>query len=269
MNPMLRSFPILISVLLEVAAQAGQPSPYITPQPYVRFFDSPFSVQHDYDFCLETFEDGTFDVPGTTGNGSVLGPSSNTDSVDDDDGVTDGFGRDGHSYFAGSGTVSFTFTEGRTNGYPTKVAVVWTDGGAATPVSFEAFGPDGQSYGISDPVLHADLSNTGETAEDRSYAIQTAAGISKITISNTVGGIEVDHLQLDRCIVCGDTNQDLHVNASDALVALRTSVGTATCRLCICDANDSSTVSVSDALAMLRTSVGLPQAMSCPGCVFL
>ena len=268
MNPTLRSTPLLIAILVS-PAQAGEPSPYITPQPYVRFFDSPFSVEHGYDFCLEDFEDGTLDIPGMTVTGTTVGPSGNTDSVDDDDGVTDGSGLSGHSFFSLGGTFTFTFAEDRANGYPTKFALVWTDGGPATPVSFEAFKPDGESYGIATPVLHADLSNGGETAEDRSYALEARGGISKVIITNATGGIEVDHVQLDRCVVCGDTNQDLHVTASDALVALRTSVGTDSCKLCTCDANNSGGITVADALAALRKSVGTAVTMSCPDCVFL
>jgi hypothetical protein len=268
MNPMLRATPALIAVLLSTVTQAGVPSPFITPQPYVHFDDSPFSVLHGFDFCLETFEDGTLDVPGMTANGTVMGPSDLTDSVDIDDGMIDGSGLGGHSYFSGGGSITLTFPEGRTNGYPTKLMVAWTDGGPATPVKFEAFDADGQSYGTTDSVLHADLSNSGETAEDRSYALQVAGGISKVTISNTSGGIEIDHVQLDRCILCGDTNQDLNLSASDALAALRASVGSSVCRLCICDANNNASVTAGDALAILREAVDIPQAMNCPSCVF-
>ncbi|MEP6656634.1 MAG: IPTL-CTERM sorting domain-containing protein [Betaproteobacteria bacterium] len=41
----------------------------------------------------------------------------------------------------------------------------------------------------------ADASITGTTAEDRFFGVTNPGGISAIQISNTSGGIEVDHLQ--------------------------------------------------------------------------
>ncbi len=45
------------------------------------------------------------------------------------------------------------------------------------------------------PVAIADGSISGETAEDRFFGVTNPGGISSIRISNTAGGIEVDHLQ--------------------------------------------------------------------------
>jgi hypothetical protein len=45
------------------------------------------------------------------------------------------------------------------------------------------------------PVAIADGSHNGETAEDRFFGATNAGGISRIFISNSSGGIEVDHLQ--------------------------------------------------------------------------
>jgi len=184
--------------------------------------------------------------------------------------VIDGSGNAGHSYFTGDGAggITITFTNGRVNGLPTEVGIVWTDGGFSAPVTFEAFGPTGESLGPYGPFQHADDSNTGETAEDRFYGVTSAAGISKINISNTSGGIEVDHLQLDHCVVCGDTNADLHVTAGDALVTLRAAVGTDSCLPCTCDTNDNMLISVSDALAILQKAVGLSPPLNCPDCDF-
>lgn len=242
---------------------------YKGPVPYESSADSLFPVG-SFGFCVEDFEDGTFDVPGASGNGSIIGPGGFTDSVDADDGTIDNSGTGGRSYYAGDGNsgIILTFAEGRANGYPTRVGIVWTDGGFSAPVTFQAFQADGTAFGIHGPFVHADMSNTGETAEDRFYGVSSSLGISKIVISNPDGGIEVDHLQLDNCVVCGDTNFDLHVTASDALSALRTSVGSAMCRLCVCDANNNATVTVSDALAILRKSVGLNQPLNCPNCMF-
>jgi hypothetical protein len=67
--------------------------------------------------------------------------------------------------------------------------------------------------------------------------------------------------------ICADANDDREIKASDALFVLRTSVGTATCALCVCDVNGSNTISASDALAALRIAVGGDVATSCPACI--
>lgn len=242
---------------------------YKGPVTYQSSEDSPFPVG-SFGFCVEDFEDGTFDVPGASGNGAVIWPGGLTDSVDADDGAIDGSGTGGYSYFyaPGSEGVTITFPANRANGYPTRVGIVWTDGGFMATVSFQAFGANGDAFGLHGPFVHADGSNSGGTGEDRFYGVSSASGISKIVISNAGGGIEVDHLQLDHCVVCGDANSDMHVTASDALSTLRASVGSAVCRMCVCDANNSTTVTVSDALAILRKSVGLNQPLNCPYCMF-
>ncbi|MFN2427627.1 MAG: hypothetical protein ABR587_14395 [Candidatus Binatia bacterium] len=261
---------VLFSVLMGTSAVAGvSPPEYLGPTPYTSEADSPFEVD-SLGFCIENFEDGVFNIPGATGNSSVFGPAGNADSVDGDDGAIDGSGSAGRSYFSGNGTagIEITFDAERTYGLPTTVGIVWTDGGGAAPVFFEAFGPDNESilkvpYG---PHAHADGSNSGETAEDRFYGITSSQGISRILLSNIGGGIEADHIQLNRCILCGDTNADLRLTAPDALFALRAAVGSETCNKCICDVNSNDDISVSDALAILRTSVGLNVEMNCTAC---
>ena len=135
-------------------------------------------------------------------------------------------------------------------------------------MTFEAFGPDDLPIFLTPygPFVHADAANGGETAEDRLYAIESSAGIRRINIRHVGGGIEVDHLQLDRCVLCGDANLDLRLTAPDALVALKTGVGTDECRLCLCDTNDNGSTTAPDALAILRKSVGLTPVMDCPAC---
>jgi len=65
---------------------------------------------------------------------------------------------------------------------------------------------------------------------------------------------------------CGDANGDTKVTATDALVALRTAVGTSTCELCLCDVNSSGSVTATDALAILRNAVGSPGTLVCVPC---
>jgi len=172
---------------------------FLGPTPYLSKADSPFLVDinagHTY---LETFECGTFTVPGVTpSTGQVIPPgfSGLVDSVDGDDGVIDGSGLNGHSFFSGSGSTGITFTFDQTTlgAFPTEAGIVWTDGGGTT--TFEAFDSLGASLGTIGPVAIADGSNAGTTAEDRFFGVQFAGGISAIKISNTSGGIEVDHLQ--------------------------------------------------------------------------
>jgi hypothetical protein len=251
-------------------ATAGVNEPeYSGPTPYLSTEDSPLEVP-GIGRCYEDFEDGTLDIPGATGNGTVVGPSGLIDSVDGDDGAIDGNGNGGHSYFSGDGAsgISITFSPDRNEGLPRNVGIVWTDGGFGAAVTFEAFDKDGNSIqkGVYGPFLHADLSNSGETAEDRYYDAFHGDGISKITITNTTGGIEVDHVQLDRCFICGDTNFDSKLKASDALTALRGSVGAGDCIKCVCDTNGNGTTTSTDALAILRRSVGLPATMACAEC---
>jgi hypothetical protein len=56
------------------------------------------------------------------------------------------------------------------------------------------------------------------------------------------------------------------VTASDALIVLRTAVGTAQCPLCVCDVNDSGGITATDALTVLRYAVGQPVTLDCPPC---
>jgi hypothetical protein len=252
------------------SASAGvNPPEYSGPTPYLSIDDSPISAP-GIGVCYEDFEDGTFDIPGATGNAAIVGPGGNIDSVDGDDGEIDGSGTGGRSYFTGSGTTGITieFDPLRNEGLPRNVGIVWTDGGGAAPVTFEAFDKDGESImkGVWGPFLHADVSNNGETAEDRYYGAYHPDGISKITIFNVGGGIEVDHIQLDRCFLCGDANFDSSLKASDALTVLRASVGSGLCVDCVCDVNANGDTTSSDALAVLRKSVGLPATMSCAEC---
>ena len=145
---------------------------------------------------LDDFEDG----PGIGGSlsasaGSVIGPGAFTgarDSVDSDDGAIDGSGVTGSSWFSGSGStgVQYTYTS---SDLPTAFGLVWTDG--AGSITFSAFD-------ASDTLLLSqtfsgipDGSHAGTTAEDRFFGLTFEGGIKSIFISNSSGGIEIDHVQ--------------------------------------------------------------------------
>jgi hypothetical protein len=70
----------------------------------------------------------------------------------------------------------------------------------------------------------------------------------------------------DEIPVCGDVTGDGKLTATDALVALRSAVGSGSCQPCVCDVNESGGVNASDALAILRAGVGQPVALDCEDC---
>ena len=189
--------------LVLLAASPASAQTFLGPTAYLSQADSPFAAAITAgDVVLEDFEDGILDVVGVTTNGGVIGPSSITDSVDADDGSIDGSGAGGNSLFSGSGAsgISFDFAPGS---LPVDVGAVWTDGGGT--VSFEAFDENGVTLGVQGPFDFPDASNFGETAEDRFLGVSYPGGISRFVVSNTAGGIEVDHLQLTTpaAVPCG------------------------------------------------------------------
>lgn len=192
-------------MVLGTAASAQ--ASYLGPTPYLSLADSPFQGGSFSYFYNETFEDHLLNTPGVTANAGgvtsvVFGPSIH-DSVDADDGVIDGSGLLGDSFFVSSGAtgVRFTFNAGVLGALPTSAGIAWTDGGAGTSVTFAAFGAAGETLFSNVASGFADNSNSGETAEDRFFGVTNAAGISAIFISNSSGGMEVDHLQYGRNLV--------------------------------------------------------------------
>ncbi len=194
----------MLRVLLRAALAIGVMSAtavgaqtLLGPTAYLSQSDSPFAAQiTGGTVILETFEDGLLNVPNVSASaGAPIAPSGITDSVDADDGTIDGLGTAGRSFFSGSGAagITFTFNPAAPGGLPTQAGLVWTDGAGTT--LFEAFGPGGVPLGVIGPVAIADGSISGTTGEDRFFGVTNPGGISSIRISNTIGGIEVDHLQ--------------------------------------------------------------------------
>jgi hypothetical protein len=182
------------------ASEAEAQATFVGPVPYLSTADIPSGFyQGGLPTALDDFEDCSLDfgmtasvggpIAAVAGGGCTsVGPI--VDSVDIDDGVIDGSGSLGRSWFNGGGSVGITFS------FPFPVTAaggVWTDGAGTT--SFEAFGPGMVSLGTIGPVTINDGLFTGETGEDHFFGVQDPGGIVAIKLSNSTGGIEVDHIQ--------------------------------------------------------------------------
>jgi hypothetical protein len=185
--------------IAELFSSSAPAATFIGPTPYLQTSDSPFyaSILGGTTY-LETFEDGLLNTPGVAASfGSVIGPGGPTDSVDGDDGLVDGSGTNGHSFFTPFGTIgiSFSFDAGVLGSFPKQVGIVWTDGTENSTITFQAFDPNNVLLGSIVTTL-GDADNFGATAEDRFFGVTDSGGISRIFISSgPTGGIEVDHLQ--------------------------------------------------------------------------
>jgi uncharacterized protein (TIGR03382 family) len=205
---MTKSILLKIGLIAALTLAPWSHAELIGPTPYLSSADSPFSGGSFNYFHLETFEDHLLNVPGVTASAGgvtsvVFGPSVH-DSVDADDGLIDGSGLGGDSFFSTDGGtgISFSFDGTLLGSLPTSAGIVWTDG-ASGQITFEAFDENGLSLG-SLLGSHSDGSVVGETAEDRFYGATNAGGISRIFISTVGGGLEVDHLQY------GDASPDVN-----------------------------------------------------------
>lgn len=182
-----------VAALLVASGSAAGDALLIGPRPYREASDSPFWELKG--LMLDTLEDGQLNLAGVVPHGGfVLGPTANTDSVDADDGVIDGNGRGGHSWWISEKSLEVRFDEGVLGQFPTRVGLVWTDG--RDVVTFEAYGPDGELLGTLTGD-HPDGVSGGGTEEDRFYGVRNAEGVSKIIFRNSGpwAGIEVDHFQ--------------------------------------------------------------------------
>ncbi len=178
---------VLCLTAINVPAAYAQAVFFFADTPYLSEADRPAGFANG-PFVLENFEDGLID-PRLTINAAVIGPGGLTDSVDGDDGAIDGSGSNGRSVFSGSPVeVSFMTP------FPTAVSLVWTDGGTNASVTFEAFDPANVSLGTIGQVTLGDASNFGTTAEDRFFGVSDVGGISRVRISHTSGGYEIDHI---------------------------------------------------------------------------
>ena len=189
------------SAILAIGAVVAACAPNASADPlfgpimaYDGFDDSPFStMSFDY-FHLIKMSDLTpglpMTAPGATASAGavVYPPTGFTDSVDGENA--------GNSLFSGDGTGGITFTFDKTvlGNLPTHVGIAWTDG--YVPIHFSAIDANGNSLGPIDDSTCCDFSSgDGNSDNYRLFYAIDAVGISSIHISNTGGGIEVDHLQ--------------------------------------------------------------------------
>ncbi len=66
--------------------------------------------------------------------------------------------------------------------------------------------------------------------------------------------------------ICGDADSNGTINATDALIALFTGVGSGDCPACVCDVNSSGPINTTDALNILFEAVGIIVELICPPC---
>lgn len=179
---------LALSTGLGASAHAGLIGPVM---PYFSFSDSPFFGKPFSYFYLDTFEGGVITPGFTASAGGPIPPGPLVDSVD-------GSGNGGWSWFSGCGAcgVTFTFDAGVLGKLPTSVGIVWTDGDAPDR-SFEAFDEHGVSLGTIIDSTQKFFSTGGDDdpANYRFFGVTNPGGISAITIANSSGGIELDHLQ--------------------------------------------------------------------------
>lgn len=189
----MRRMRLVFTGLVLVAGNTSADTVLFGPTEYLSEAESPWIEMSG--LVLEDFENGVFNVAGVTASaGSVIGPATNVDSVDGDDGEIDGLGQNGHSFFnPGSTGILFTFDAGTLGRLPTHAGIVWTDGPSGGNIFFEAFDASGASLGTLHGA-HADAGFHGTTAEDRFYGVSHGGGVSAIFIESG-GSLEVDHLQ--------------------------------------------------------------------------
>jgi len=175
------------------------------PIPYLSRADSPFNgVAFPSYLHFEDWEDALVNTPGVTPSSTAVGGSfgSLVDSVDGDDGAVDGkcekVAGTCNSGFSGSGVIGFTFDAAALGALPTHVGIAWTDGSSGCDAIFEAYDAADVLIGTKTAAAVGDPGNTGNVGEDRFFSVVHAAGVKRIVVKSSGGGVEVDHLQYGR-----------------------------------------------------------------------
>ncbi|MDU8946610.1 VPLPA-CTERM sorting domain-containing protein [Ovoidimarina sediminis] len=180
---------VSLALGLALFASSVSAATFFGPTPYTSEADIPDGLYDGGATFIETFEDLSLDG-GITASAGAPYSASNTDSVDADDGSIDGSGLAGSSFFSGSGATGITFTFDTA---VTAAGLVWTDGFGT--ITFSAF--DATSTLIFTDTFTGIPDGTfgGTTGDDRFFGISDLGGIGSLFISNSSGGIEIDHIQ--------------------------------------------------------------------------
>lgn len=188
---------LLVAVSSVAISSQGWAATVFGPTAYLSSADIPAGFyQGGAPLVLDDLEDNSLDASLSASAGSIISRAQYgglVDSVDADDGTINGNGQNGRSWFNGSGATGVTFTFVGAGPLPTAFGIVWTDGSGS--ITFQAF--DGNGVKIVDQVFSGfpDGSFLGTTAEDRFLGVTDAGGVKAIRVSNSSGGIELDHIQ--------------------------------------------------------------------------
>jgi hypothetical protein len=212
-------------LFLTVADAASAAVVFLGPTPYLSKADSPFPVDgSNPNFYLEDFEDGELNTPGiyqplqppfgTIFHGVVVPPSEGTDSVDGDDGLIDGWGREGHSLRSNYEividtiprsqhfSVTFEFDHAVLGEFPTAFGIVWTDGPHNSAFGIHITTPQGDSFWSDISRGVGDTERFGATDEDFFVGVLATEGIARVILRGSYVGeapsafaFEIDHLQ--------------------------------------------------------------------------
>jgi hypothetical protein len=224
---------LLILAVLTASSTATGQTLVFSDTPYLSFADSPFSQIDSVQ--LEDFEDGLFNLagvsavsntPGTELGVTGGGSSEFVDSVDGDDGVIDGRGRDGFNFAEASNLstdnlgYTFNFDSSVIGILPTHAGIVWVDGSREAPTQVEFFGAGGISLGVIGPFHISDDSFVDAVDEDRFFGAIHLGGIESFTIRSPGGinNLTVDHVQF---AAVPEPSSALAVLAFGSIYALR------------------------------------------------
>jgi hypothetical protein len=148
-------------------------------------------------------------------------------------------------------------------------------GGGAEEIFVARYDPDGL-------LQWAKLAGGSSDDRGRAVAVDSSGGVlvtghfgqtatfgsgeANQTALMSAGNFDIFVAKFQRPAECGDADGSGAVNASDALIALLTGVGSGSCPLCICDVNSSGAINATDALLILQDGVGQPVVLVCIAC---